>query len=338
MTMKKNLLLVLGLLILMLALPAILAAFGQTFYLGLLSRMLIYALAATSLNLILGYGGMDSFGHAVFLGLGGYGVAIAADHGITSALVAWPLALLAVAVFAVVMGMVSLRTRGVHFLMITLAMAEMAYYFFVSLRTYGGDDGLTMMRRSQFGWESWWPTQRDTGFYYLCLMFLVLGLWGSWRLVHSHFGRILVGLRENETRMHTIGFPVQRIKLVAFVIAAMMCGVAGMLNAELNKFISPSTMHWSQSGMLMVMVIIGGAGKPWAGVLGAVIFLMLEEVLAHFTERWQLPMGFLLLGLVVWRLRKKHLLAQSAAKPEAQASTAAAQGKPVLKSKGAVHG
>jgi branched-chain amino acid transport system permease protein len=291
----------------LLVLPIVLVSVGQEFYLGLLTRVMIYALAATSLNLILGYGGMVSFGHAAFLGIGGYAVAIAAQHGIGNAWVAWPIALGAVALFATVIGAVSLRTQGVHFLMITLALAQMVYYVFVSLRGYGGDDGLSMSRRSTFGWEAWWPTRGDAGFYYLVLALLALALLFVHRLIQSRFGRVLVGVRENEARMSTIGFPVYRYKLVAFVIAAMLCGLAGVLNVELNRFVSPSVMHWSQSGMLMVMVIVGGLGRPWAGVVGAAVFLGLEEVLSHYTERWQLPMGLLLLALVLarvagWRL------------------------------------
>jgi branched-chain amino acid transport system permease protein len=287
--------------------PVLLVEVGQEFYLGLLTRILIYALAATSLNLILGYGGMVSFGHAAFLGIGGYAVAIAAQHGIGSAWVAWTIALGTVALLAVVMGAISLRTQGVHFLMITLALAQMVYYVFVSMRGYGGDDGLSMSRRSGFGWEAWWPTRGDIGFYYLALALLAIVLLFVHRLIQSRFGRVLIGVRENEARMSTIGFAVYRYKLAAFVIAALLCGLAGALNVELNRFISPSVMHWSQSGMLMVMVIIGGLGRPWAGVVGAAVFLGLEEVLSHYTERWQLPMGLLLLALVLarvagWRL------------------------------------
>ena len=291
----------------LLVLPMVLVSVGQGFYLGLLTRIMIYALAATSLNLILGYGGMVSFGHAAFLGIGGYAVAIAAHHGIGNAWLAWPMALGAVALFATVIGAISLRTQGVHFLMITLALAQMVYYVFVSLRGYGGDDGLSMSRRSTFGWEAWWPTRGDTGFYYLALALLALALLCAHRLVRSHFGRVLIGVRENEARMSTVGYPVYRYKLAAFVFAAVLCGLAGVLNVELNRFISPSAMHWSQSGMLMVMVIIGGLGRPWAGVVGAAVFLGLEEVLSHYTERWQLPLGLLLLALVLarvagWRL------------------------------------
>ena len=289
------------------ALPALLAAVGQEFYLGLLTRIMIYALAATSLNLILGYGGMVSFGHAAFLGIGGYAVAILAQHGMGNAWMAWPIALGIVALLAALIGAISLRTQGVHFLMITLALAQMVYYVFVSLRGYGGDDGLSMSRRSSFGWEAWWPTRGDTGFYYLALALLALVLLLVHRMIQSRFGRVLIGVRENEPRMSTIGYPVYRYKLAAFVIAAVLCGLAGVLNVELNRFISPSVMHWSQSGMLMVMVIIGGLGRPWAGVVGAAVFLGLEEVLSHYTERWQLPMGLLLLALVLarvagWRL------------------------------------
>lgn len=284
------------------ALPLLLFASGHEFYLGLVTRVLIYALAASSLNLLLGYGGMVSFGHAAFLGIGGYVVAIAAQHGVGNAWVAWPLALAVVALLGAVMGAVSLRTQGVHFLMITLALAQMFYYAFVSLRSYGGDDGLSMTRRSTFGWEAWWPTGGDTGFYYLALFLLALVLLLVHRMIPSRFGAVLIGLRENEARMSTIGFPVYRYKLLAFVIAAVLCGLAGILNVELNRFVSPSVMHWSQSGMLMVMVIIGGLGRPWAGVVGAAVFLGLEEVLSHYTERWQLPLGILLLSLVLARV------------------------------------
>src|ERR1700687_4734568 len=195
---------------------------GQLFYVSFAARILIFALAATSLNLILGYGGMVSFGHAAFVGAGAYTVAILMAEGVRSAWVSWPLAVLVSAAFALVIGAISLRTRGVYFIMITLAFAQMMYYVFISLKTYGGDDGLSMPARSTLGMGA--NLRNDLAWYYLVLAILAAVLYGLHRLTPSRFGRGVDAIRENEARAEAIGFPVFRYKLACFVIAGAVGG------------------------------------------------------------------------------------------------------------------
>ena len=256
--------------------------------------MLIYALAATSLNLILGYGGMVALGHAAFFGAGAYAVGILAMSGVTSALVSWPVAVALAAVLACITGAISLRTRGVYFIMITLAFAQMLFYIFISLRQYGGEDGLNLPGPSTLPGCRWATTCRSTTV--LALFTLLSWLFG--RLVASRFGTALQGIRENESRMESLGYPVYRIKLAAFTLSGAAAGLAGALLANHNLFISPSLMHWTQSANLLIMVLVGGIGLRHGGVAGAVVMLTLEEVLRLWTEYWHLPLGVLLLGVV----------------------------------------
>ena len=279
------------------ALPMLATLAGDTFYVGLATRILIFALAATSLNLILGFGGMVSFGHAAFVGVGAYTVGILMQHGVMSAWVAWPIAMLVSAFFALLIGWVSLRTQGVYFIMITLAFAQMLYYLAVSVRAYGGDDGLSLAGRSAVG--AGVDLGNDTHFYYVTLAFLVAAIVLITRMLNARFGHVLQAIRENEVRMTAIGFPVFRYKLVAFTLAGALAGLAGALLANQSSFVSPALMQWSQSGMLMIMVILGGVGHLYGGVLGAIVFLLLEEFLSHYTIHWQLGLGAVLLGVVL---------------------------------------
>jgi branched-chain amino acid transport system permease protein len=285
------------LLLLLAALPVVATALGEDFYIGLASRILIYALAATSLNLILGYGGMVSFGHAAFIGTGANTVAVLMQQGVASAWVAWPLAMLVSAAFALVIGAISLRTRGVYFIMITLAFAQMLYYLTLSLKAWGGDDGLSLAGRSQVGLGL--DLGSDTVFYYVVLALFALVFVGVQRLLNARFGHVLQALRENETRMRAIGFPVLRYQLVAFTLAGALAGLAGALVANQGSFVSPALMQWSQSGMLMVMVILGGVGYLYGGLVGAAVFLLLEEILSGYTMHWQFGLGALLLAVVL---------------------------------------
>ncbi|MPT07183.1 MAG: branched-chain amino acid ABC transporter permease [Delftia sp.] len=275
--------------------PLVAPALGLDFYISFVRRVLIYALAATSLNLILGYGGMVALGHAAFFGAGAYAVGILAMNGVTSALVAWPAAVLLAGLLAAATGAVSLRTRGVYFIMITLAFAQMLFYIFISLRQYGGEDGLNLPGHSVLPGLD---LGHDVSFYYvvLALFAVLMALFG--RLVDSRFGKALQGVRENESRMESLGYPVYRLKLVAFVLSGAVAGLAGALLANHNLFISPSLMHWTQSANLLIMVLVGGVGLRWGGVAGAVVMLTLEEVLRMWTEYWHLPLGLLLLCVV----------------------------------------
>ena len=282
----------------LLLLPAYSALTGNVFVLTLVTRIVILALAAASLNLIMGYGGMVSFGHAAYLGIGGYAVGILAQEGFGSGFLQFPAAVLASAIYALVIGALSLRTRGVYFIMITLAFAQMAYYVASGLARYGGDDGLTIYKRSDFA--GLFNLSNRVQFYYLCLTCLLATIWLIWRIVNSRFGLVVQGLRSNEQRMQAIGFPARRYRLACFVIAGTMCGLAGALLANNTDFVSPAVMYWTRSGDLMVMVILGGMGSLFGPVVGAVVYLVLEELLSEVTEYWALIMGPLLLLIVLF--------------------------------------
>jgi branched-chain amino acid transport system permease protein len=283
---------------LLLALPLAAYSVGDTFYVGLATRVLVFALAASSLNLILGFGGMVSFGHAAFLGIGAYSVAILMQNGIASAWIAWPLAILLTALVSLLIGWISLRTQGVYFIMITLAFAQMLYYLIISLKAYGGDDGLSLAARSSVGWGV--DLSSDVHLYYLSLGALAMAMVFMVRLLNARFGHALQAIRENEVRMTALGFAVFRYKLAAFTLAGAVAGLAGVLFANLNGFVSPAMMQWSQSGMLMMMVILGGVGHLYGGVIGAIAFLLLEEFLSHYTMHWQLGLGAVLLAVVLF--------------------------------------
>jgi branched-chain amino acid transport system permease protein len=217
-------------------------------------------------------------------------------EGVSSAWIAWPAAVAAAAVAALVIGAISLRTRGVYFIMITLAFAQMVYYLAVGIKAYGGEDGLGLPSRSLVGTGI--DLASEFAFYYVVLVILAGALYGLNRLVESRFGRALVGVRENETRMEAIGFATYRIRLIAFVIAGALAGLAGALFANHNQFVSPSTLHWTQSATLVIMVIVGGIGYRYGGLIGAAALLTLEEVLSLHTQYWHLALGVLLLAVV----------------------------------------
>ena len=280
----------------LIALPFVANVFGEAFYIALATRILIFALAATSLNLILGFGGMVSFGHAAFLGVGAYTVVILSQMGVVDAWVAWPTAMVVAGLFALLIGAVSLRTQGVYFIMITLAFAQMMYYLVVSFKAYGGDDGMSLPARSRIGFLD---MSNDTHFYYVTLLACVAVLVLIARVLNARFGHVLQAIRENEVRMQSLGYAVFRYKLCAFVMSGSLAGLAGALLANQSGFVSPAMMQWSQSGMLMMMVILGGVGHLYGGVWGAIVFLLLEETLSHFTIHWQLGLGALLLMVVL---------------------------------------
>ena len=279
-------------------LPVYVELGGSRFLLTLFTRIIILAMAAVSLNLILGFGGMMSFGHAVYLGIGGYAVGMLAHEGIYSGFVQWPVALAASALFALVIGALSLRTRGVYFIMITLAFAQMAYYIVAGLARYGGDDGLTIYKRSQFFEPI--NLSNKTQFYYICLFLLYASIYLVWRMVNSRFGMVIQGSRANDTRMRAIGFPTFRYKLTCFVIAGTLCGLAGALLANHTDFVSPAMMYWTRSGDLIIMVVLGGKGSVVGPVFGAVVLLVLEQALSGITEYWQIILGPLLLLVVLF--------------------------------------
>jgi branched-chain amino acid transport system permease protein len=278
-------------------LPLAALAIGQAFYVVFATRVLIYALIATSLNLLIGYGGMVSFGHAAFVGAGAYTVAVLMPAGIASAWLLWPASLLAGALLAFAIGAVSLRTRGVGFIMITLALAQMTYYLVLSLRVLGSDDGLTLSARPSLGFVD---LGRDATFYYVALAVLLAMLAAMRALLNAPLGRALQGIRDNETRMEAIGFPTYRLKLLVFVIAGAAAGLGGGLLASLNGLVGPNLLHWTESGLLMIMVILGGSGRLLGGVIGAAVLLGAEEAIAEHTMHWPLGIGAMLLVVVLF--------------------------------------
>lgn len=298
-----------------LLLPLVATWLDQVYYISLFSRVLIYALAAVSLDLLLGYAGMISLGHAAYVGIGAYVVGILFYHfaemepllrwpllisGSENALIVLPLAALVAALFSFAFGALCLRTRGMHFIMITLAFAQMLYYFFVSLGKYGGNDGLSLYSRSTL---LACDLSNDLQFYYLCLGLLAVFLFFSVRLVHSRFGLVIRGARDNERRMNALGVNTYRYKLICFVIAGAGAGLAGGLLANQTEYISPGLMHWTLSGELMVMVLLGGLGSLFGPVLGAFTYLLMEETLAMYTEHWMIYMGPFLIVIVLFAKR-----------------------------------
>lgn len=273
--------------------PLVAQTWRLEFYLGLLTRALILALATSGLNLALGYGGLLSFGHATYFGLGAYTVAVLVREGVRSAWIVWPVAVLFSALVALGVGSVSLRTRGLSFIMITLAFAQMFYYGVISFKQYGGEDGLRAPR-TDFG-----VPLGDVGVYYLSLACLVLCLALLWRIVHARFGRALRATRDNDSRAAAVGFPVYPIRLAAFVLSGAITGLAGVLMVHHTQYASPGLLSWPQSGHLMLMAILGGVGTFWGGVLGAFAMVALEEVFHSVTIHWQMGVGLVLLATVL---------------------------------------
>jgi branched-chain amino acid transport system permease protein len=265
---------------------------AESFVLSIVTRVMIFAIAALGLDLLIGYGALVSFGHAAFVGLGAYAVGILSSHGISETLIALPVALAVSALFAFATGIVCLRTKGVYFIMITLAFGQMAYFIATSLAPYGGDDGLTIRVRSTL---AGFPIfGNDRALYYIALGCLLGAYLLCRALVESRFGRVYRGARENPLRVSTIGFEVYRFQLVAYVIAGMLGGLSGFLLGNATDFVSPAYMSWQRSGELLIMVILGGMGTLNGAIIGAAAFILTEEWLSHFTEHWKVIFGPLL--------------------------------------------
>ena len=303
----------------LLALPPVAEAAGSKFYISLATRILIFGLAAASLDLILGFGGMVSFGHAAFVGIGAYVVGVLFFHqfegstlfglpGSVNAFLVWPLAVLASALAALVIGAICLRTSGIGFIMITLAFAQMFYFLLVSLRRYGGDDGIALWNRSEFGGLI--DIEDNTSFYYLVLAILLAFLGFCHRLLNARFGMVIRGVKENERRMRALGFPTYRYKLAAFTIAGAGGGLAGVLLANATTYAGPAFMTWARSGEIIVMVVLGGMGTLFGPVFGAAALLLMEEMLADITEHWQIVLGPILLLVVLFARRGLYGLIQ----------------------------
>jgi branched-chain amino acid transport system permease protein len=271
---------------------------AEAYLLSLVTRVMIFAIAALSLDLLIGYGALVSFGHAAFIGLGAYAVGILGAHGVHDALISLPVALAVSALFALATGIVCLRTKGVYFIMITLAFGQMMFFIATSLAPYGGDDGLTIRVRSTFAGLA--ILASDRALYYVCLACLLGAYLLCRALIASRFGRVYRGARENAQRLGTIGFEVYRFQLVMYVIAGMMAGLAGFLLGNATDFVSPAYMAWQRSGDLLIMVILGGIGTLNGAIIGAAAFLLTEEWLSGLTEHWKVIFGPLLVLVAVF--------------------------------------
>jgi branched-chain amino acid transport system permease protein len=297
------------LLVLLVAIPVAATMAGEPFYVTLATRIAILALAAVGLNIALGLGGLVSFGHAAFFGLGGYVAGIFATHAFngeplpfgftatTSMPVIWLSAMALCGLVALPIGAISLRTSGVYFIMITLAFAQMIYYFAVSWPSYGGEDGLSIYVRNSFPGLN---TAQPLTYFLLCLGVLAAGLVLFQLIKGSRFGTALEASRQNPTRLAAVGIAPFGIRLVAFAVSAMVTGLAGALFADLNRFVSPSMLSWHMSGELIVLIILGGKGRLFGPLAGAMVYVLFEYALGGITERWQFFLGLILLGVVLF--------------------------------------
>lgn len=277
----------------------------QSFYIGFATRIMIYVIVVTSLNLLVGYAGLVSFGHAAYFGVGAYAVAAATLLGgdvlpkwVASAWISWPFAMLVSAVLAAAVGALALRTRQVYFIMITLAFSQMVYYLFIGMKSFGSDNGMSLASRSGFGLGL--DLANDTTFYYVVFTLTAITLFLLAFVARSRFGVVMRGISENESRMSAIGIPVYHYKLVCFTIAGAFAGLAGALLANQNAYISPRVLDWTQSGTLLMMLIVGGVGYRCGGIYGAVVLLVLEEVISSHTEYWQFFVGIGLISVVLF--------------------------------------
>jgi branched-chain amino acid transport system permease protein len=282
----------------LIALPPVMSAIGAGYYVSTAGKIVVFAIAATSLNLVLGYGGMVSFGHAAFFGLGAYATGVLISEGMLNAGLHVVVTVAVCALAALVIGAISLRTRGVYFIMITLAFGQMLFYLANSIKGYGGDEGLNIRARSVLGFGL--DLKDPPTFYYVALVVLAATLFGLRAFVRSNFGRAIVATRDDDVRAEALGFATYRYRLIVFVAAGAIAGIAGALSVNQQGYVSPSLMHWTQSGTLMVMVILGGVASLWGGVLGAAMLVLLQETLSAYTTHWEFWTGWVLLAVVLF--------------------------------------
>ena len=268
--------------------PVVSTLMDQPFYMTFFLRIMIYALAALSLNLILGYGGLVGFGHALYIGIGAYSVGILVSMGVTNGWIHLSAAVLFSLAVALFTGAISLRVTGIPFIMITLAFAQMFFFLAISLRQFGGDEGMTIPVLSNFGFVD---LGQKSVFYYVVFSILLFSLYVIRRLINSRFGMVLRGSKGNVRRMNALGFPTFRYLLAAYAISAVMCSLAGVLLANLTGFASPDYMAWSLSGELIVMVVLGGIGTLMGPVVGAMALMLLEEALSLCTDHRMIVLG-----------------------------------------------
>lgn len=276
--------------------PPILEALGEPFLTKVFHRAMILGLAAIGLNLALGFGGLIGFGHAAFIGLGAYAVGIPVHYGYENGFLHLACAVVGCGLFALITGAISLRTRAVHFIMITLAFGQMAYFLFVSLDEFGGDDGLVLYARSRFPVLDF---DDDRHLYYVTLAAVAAALALTRRITRSRFGLVIRAAKGSERRTRTAGFDPQLYFLTLYVISGIITGVAGFLLANFTDFITPEMMAWTRSGELLFMVILGGIATITGPLIGAAAFLLIEEVLSGFTVYWQFFFGLLLIAVVL---------------------------------------
>jgi branched-chain amino acid transport system permease protein len=285
----------------LLALPPAMQALGAGYYVSTAGKVVVFAIAATSLNLVLGYGGMVSFGHAAFFGLGAYATGVLVSEGVLNGGAHLVATVALTALAALVIGAISLRTRGVYFIMITLAFGQMLFYLANSIKGYGGDEGLNIRARSLIGFGL--DLKDAPTFYYVALAVLAATLLGLNAFVRSRFGRAIVAIRDDDLRAEALGFATYRMRLGVFVAAGAIAGIAGALSVNQQGYVSPNLLHWTQSGTLMVMVILGGVASLWGGVLGAAVLVILQEALSAYTTHWEFWTGWVLLAVVLFAKR-----------------------------------
>ncbi len=296
----------------LLAIPIAGLVLDEPYYITLATKVTILAIAGVGLNLALGYGGLISFGHAAFFGVGGYVAGIIASHalnydpilewpflieGTTQMLILWPLAIVISAFFALIIGLLSLRTNGVYFIMITLAFAQMIYYFAISWPSYGGEDGLSVYLRSSFPGLN---TMDGLTFFGICFVWLMFAVWLSSRMTNSGFGLALQASKQNAVRVAAVGIKPFKVQLIAFVLSGAITGLAGALYTDLNRFVSPSVLSWHTSGEIMIFVILGGVARLYGPLVGAAVFIVLEQTLGGVTENWQFWLGLILIIVVLF--------------------------------------
>lgn len=298
------------LILLTLFLTAVILYFtGESYYVNLLSRVVIFAITGVGLNLALGYGGMVSLGHAAFFGIGAYVSGIAAFHfsessefimgfsGTNQMLIIWGITIIISAFIALIIGLICIRTTGVYFIMITLAFAQMIYYLAISLPTYGGEDGLLIVARNHFPFLN---SDNEIHFFIICFAILLLSLGLISRIMNARFGAALDVARINDVRLATAGINPYPIKLTAYVISAIITALAGSLYADLNRFVSPSLLSWQMSGEIIIFILLGGVGRLYGPVIGAALFVLLETFLGGYSEHWKLFLGIVLLVMVLF--------------------------------------
>jgi branched-chain amino acid transport system permease protein len=286
------------LVLVLLILPAMAQTLDGGFYVTFVTRIMILGMAAVSLNLVLGFGGMTSLGHAAFMGIGAYTVGLMMESGVHNGYLHFAAAIALGSLASLVIGAICLRTSGLSFIMLTLASAQLLYFVGSGLKQYGGDDGFSFKGRSDFG--ALLPLDSATALYFFVLAWLVLTAWIVRRVVNSRFGIALRGIKSNEARAISIGVHAYRHRLAAFVLAGALASVSGALLANLSQFVSPAYMHWSRSAELLLMVMLGGMSTVIGPLVGAAAFLLLEEGLGTLTKHWQAIMGLVLVVIVMY--------------------------------------